>query len=323
MSSVIDQFGCFVSPKPHIANVEENEIHGPMLFLYRSYFPDTGGDGAHRGGRAAGTAWTPHGVDRLRCSLTSHGVDVPVSFGQFGGWPGVCSAAMVVHGSDVRQRWADGELPLALEDISEPLDLDALGGEVQVLEAKEDEMPVLPGDVVQYTWQGGGGYGDPLQREVEEVECDIRDGIISAARAETVYGVVPGESAREIEMRRERLRKSRLETADVPANAAGTRAPGQLLTQLGSGLVVARTKDGAMQFECSCGHSFCDSHDNWKTYAATHSISADELPSGMRVHPTLELVEYLCPSCGRRHALDVKERDEPVLQDLKVLSWSA
>ena len=183
MSSVIDQFGCFVSPKPHIANVEENEIHGPMLFLYRSYFPDTGGDGAHRGGRAAGTAWTPHGVDRLRCSLTSHGVDVPVSFGQFGGWPGVCSAAMVVHGSDVRQRWADGELPLALEDISEPLDLDALGGEVQVLEAKEDEMPVLPGDVVQYTWQGGGGYGDPLQREVEEVECDIRDGIISAARA--------------------------------------------------------------------------------------------------------------------------------------------
>ena len=317
----IDQSGCFVSPKPHIANVEENEIHGPMLFLYRSYFPDTGGDGAHRGGRAAGTAWTPHGVDRLRCSLTSHGVDVPVSFGQFGGWPGVCSAAMVVHGSDVRQRWADGELPLALEDISEPLDLDALGGEVQVLEAKEDEMPVLPGDVVQYTWQGGGGYGDPLQREVEEVECDIRDGIISAARAETVYGVVLGESANETEVRRERVRKSRLETADVPEKAAETRAPGQLLTQLGSGLVVARTKQGAMQFECSCGHTFCDSLDNWKTYAATRSIGSDERPAGMRVHPTLELVEYLCPACGRRHALDVKERNEPVLQDLKVFSW--
>ncbi|MFT6368125.1 MAG: N-methylhydantoinase B, partial [Bacteroidia bacterium] len=93
----IDQAGCFVSPRPHIPNIEYNEMHSPMLFLYRSFFPDTGGDGEHRGGRAAGTAWTPHGVERLRCSLTSHGVEVPISYGQFGAYPGVCSNAMIIH----------------------------------------------------------------------------------------------------------------------------------------------------------------------------------------------------------------------------------
>ena len=74
----IDQSGAPTAPRPHIANVESNELHGPMLFLYRAFFPDTGGDGALRGGRAAGTAWTPHGVDRLRNSVTAHGVEVPV-----------------------------------------------------------------------------------------------------------------------------------------------------------------------------------------------------------------------------------------------------
>ena len=156
----LDQTGCFVSPRPHIPNIEYNEIHSPMLFLYRSFFPDTGGDGEQRGGRAAGTAWTPHGVERLRCSLTSHGVEVPISYGQFGGFPGVCSNAMIIHESDIRSKYAQGELPLKLEDVLAPIDLDELGGQPQVLAAKQDELPLFPGDIVQYTWQGGGGYGD-------------------------------------------------------------------------------------------------------------------------------------------------------------------
>ena len=51
----------------------------PVLYLYRSFFRDSGGDGAWRGGRAAGLAFTPHGVERLRCTLTTQGVEVPVS----------------------------------------------------------------------------------------------------------------------------------------------------------------------------------------------------------------------------------------------------
>ena len=108
----IDQSGALVAPRPHIANVETNELHGPMLFLFRSFFRDTGGDGTYRGGRAAGTAWTPYGVERLRNSVTAHGVQVPVSFGQFGGWPGVCNRQLVARGTLVGELLSAGELTL-------------------------------------------------------------------------------------------------------------------------------------------------------------------------------------------------------------------
>ena len=320
----LDQAGCFVSPKPHIANIEGNEIHGPMLFLYRSFFSDTGGDGAHRGGRAAGTAWTPHGVERLRSSLTSHGVEVPVSFGQFGGWPGVCSAAMIVHGTQVRDKWEEGRLPLTLEDIGSPIDLDELGGDVQVLEAKQDELPILPGDVVQYTWQGGGGYGDPLERAPDRVVRDVELGIISAERAESVYGVVAGEPIAESTARRDAMRRARLARAESPSGNGGSMAEnGQVLASFGSGLAIYRDSSGAMRFACDCGHAFGGSAGNWKEHAARHRLGPDERPPGIRVHATLELAEYLCPACGRRHAMDVEERGQGPLHDLKITGWPA
>jgi N-methylhydantoinase B len=37
---------------------------------------------------------------------------------------------------------------------------------------------------------GGGGYGDPLDREPQRVQIDVREGILSRERAASVYGVV-------------------------------------------------------------------------------------------------------------------------------------
>lgn len=317
----MDQAGCFVSPRPHIPNIEYNEIHSPQLFLYRSFFPDSGGDGRQRGGRAAGTAWTPHGVDRLRCSLTSHGVEVPISYGQFGGWPGVCSRAMIIHKSEVSRCFASGELPLVLEDVCNPIDLEAIGGRVQILEAKQDEMPLFPGDIVQYTWQRGGAYGDPLERKVEKVVEDVDADIITAKRALEMYGVVPGEDASVTEQRRNQLKKDRLGNANQGQEKAESLPQGTVLTQFGSGLVLSQTEQEKLQFECKCGHVFCSAQENWKEYAAYHSMEEDELPKGIKLHTSMELVEYLCPACGQRHSLDVKERDTPPLHDLKITRW--
>jgi N-methylhydantoinase B len=319
----IDQSGCFVSPRPHVANIESNEANGPMLFLYRSFFPDSGGDGEHRGGRAAGTAWTPHGVDRLRCSLTSHGVEVPISYGQFGGMPGACSTAMIVHDSDVKERWGSGELPLVLEDISTPIDLEKLGGEVQVLAAKQDELPLFPGDVVQYTFQGGGGYGDPLVRNIDSVLKDIALGHISTTRAKEVYGVVIDESVEQTEARRQQLRQARLTKAQKPeqTSASGSKN-GSLLSRFGSGLLLTQSDNNGLQFECDCGHVFCNAELNWKEYAALNCIEGKALPPQLKVHETLELVEYFCPICGIQHAVDVKEKDQPILHDLKISNWA-
>jgi N-methylhydantoinase B len=300
----IDQSGALVAPRPHIANVESNEMHGPMLFLYRAFFPDTGGDGAFRGGRAAGTAWTPHGVARLRNSVTAHGVEVPVSYGQLGGWPGVCSRQMIVRGTRVHELLAAGELPLDTGNALAPLDVDALGGEVELLEAKVPEFGLVPGDVLQYTWQGGGGYGDPLERDSALVERDVELGIVTPERAAAVYGV-PGD--------REAMRRARLARAEAPERA-GTGVRGEHVTAIGLFLVLARW-DGGLQVECACGQVLSCAEESWKAGAASRRLDGGDLPLGIVVHPALELVQYLCPACGRQHAVEVKERGEPPLPD--------
>ncbi|MCD4716982.1 MAG: hydantoinase B/oxoprolinase family protein [Desulfobacterales bacterium] len=49
---------------------------------------------------------------------------------------------------------------------------------------------VGPGDVVTMDAAGGGGFGDPLEREPELVENDVADGYVSIERAREDYGVV-------------------------------------------------------------------------------------------------------------------------------------
>ncbi len=49
---------------------------------------------------------------------------------------------------------------------------------------------VQAGDVLITKGIGGGGWGNPLEREVEKVRKDVRDGLISLQRAREVYGVV-------------------------------------------------------------------------------------------------------------------------------------
>src|SRR5512139_536387 len=46
-----------------------------------------------------------------------------------------------------------------------------------------------PGDAVTIDAAGGGGYGNPLERDPEMVETDIREGYVSAEKAREYYGV--------------------------------------------------------------------------------------------------------------------------------------
>jgi N-methylhydantoinase B len=213
---------------------------------------------------------------------------------------------MLVYGTRIYELLAEGEQPLALESLREPLDLGRLGGDVRELEAKVDEFELSPGDVVQYTWQGGGGYGDPLDRDPEAVVRDVEEGVITDVRARDVYGLGAD---------RDSLRRARLECAQPPARAGG-RVQGEPVATVGLAFVLARAD--RLQLECACGHVFCTADENWKDYAAWRRLDADELPPGMRVHAELEVVQFLCPACGRQHAVDVKERGEPPLQDFRL-----
>jgi N-methylhydantoinase B len=82
----------------------------------------------------------------------------------------------------------------------------------------ERVLPTLPmesvalrrGDVFRMTLAGGGGYGDPLEREPGRVLEDYLDEKVTLAHAREEYGVViDAETARVDEAATERLRERR------------------------------------------------------------------------------------------------------------------
>lgn len=61
-------------------------------------------------------------------------------------------------------------------------------GEFEVL--KTTGIPLAEGDIVIGIAGGGGGYGDPLERDIEAVHEDVVNGYVSAERARLDYGVM-------------------------------------------------------------------------------------------------------------------------------------
>jgi N-methylhydantoinase B len=58
------------------------------------------------------------------------------------------------------------------------------------LPGKVSGFPLAEGDLVVMETSGGGGYGDPLDRDPEAVARDVVEGSITRAVAEESYGVV-------------------------------------------------------------------------------------------------------------------------------------
>jgi N-methylhydantoinase B len=52
------------------------------------------------------------------------------------------------------------------------------------------DVELAPGEWVRGLESGGGGYGDPLDRDPETVRLDVLDGWITASSAREDYGVV-------------------------------------------------------------------------------------------------------------------------------------
>ncbi len=76
------------------------------------------------------------------------------------------------------------------------LDLDT--DEARHIQFSREGIPVKAGDVIRVTTPGGGGWGDPLERELEAVRLDVLRGLVSIESAERDYGVVLGERRGEL-----------------------------------------------------------------------------------------------------------------------------
>ncbi|MFB6255266.1 MAG: hydantoinase B/oxoprolinase family protein, partial [Haloplanus sp.] len=88
--------------------------------------------------------------------------------------------------------------------------------------ASKSTTALEPGEVVSVQTPGGGGYGDPTERDPDAVLADVRDGKVSVENARVEYGVVIEDGQVDeaaTSERRERLRDT--DRADEPTGQNG------------------------------------------------------------------------------------------------------
>jgi N-methylhydantoinase B len=66
---------------------------------------------------------------------------------------------------------------------------------------------------------------------------------------------------------------------------------------------------------CKCGCGFGDADKNWKEQAAVLRVGASVAGPRRKLHGELEMVEFICPSCGTLLSVDIKRRDDPFICD--------
>ncbi|MBM3679031.1 MAG: hydantoinase B/oxoprolinase family protein, partial [Actinobacteria bacterium] len=137
--------------------VEVAESEFPIVVERYGLVPDSGGPGRRRGGLAIERVWrclTPDTSLIVRSDRCAH-----PPYGLAGGEPGALSAN-VLHTATGEVRELPGMFSTTIE----------------------------AGDVYGHRTAGGGGFGDPFEREPELVAADVVDGKVSVATAADRYG---------------------------------------------------------------------------------------------------------------------------------------
>jgi N-methylhydantoinase B len=174
----IDVGGVFANPISRMANVETLEATFPVRYLFRRRRIDSGGPGKYRGGTGMEMALVAHDAPDggLHFVISGKGQKHAMSDGLCGGYPGARNRYFRVPGSavaDVQFGAADSQIP---------------AGETE--EVSWGVYPLMGRDALYIAWNGGGGYGDPLQRNPAAVLRDVRDRLVSAEAARAIYGAV-------------------------------------------------------------------------------------------------------------------------------------
>ncbi len=141
-------------------SVEMHESIDPFLLRAHEYRADSGGAGRWRGGCGVDYVFEVYGEDCISAVTGDGNREATRAFGQAGGLPGVQNL----------------------------LYLDLPDGSRTVAESKMVyEMPA--GTVFHVYSAGGGGWGDPHERDPQAVLQDVRNGIVTIDKAQRDYGV--------------------------------------------------------------------------------------------------------------------------------------
>lgn len=144
-----------------LESVELTELSTPFLIWDVGVIPDSGGVGKWRGAVGHYHRIQPR-KHNMRIITFGTGVNHPPR-GVAGGKDG-----------KLARHWVEKH---------------GTGAFVQELKNAENSLIWEDEEWVAYA-QGGGGYGDPLERDPEQVRFDARNGFISLEAAEKMYGVV-------------------------------------------------------------------------------------------------------------------------------------
>ena len=173
--------------------------------------------------------------------------------------------------------------------------IEAVDGGVRAVACHQQGVPLHDGEIFTMRICSGGGWGDPLDRAIEAVERDVREGRLTAEEALQIYGVVVGDSAgsesRRAELLRERLARATpaskpvvMPVRDVKRDCRmlypGVSAQDGFAVSMRSGAVLAKRPDHWTE-GCPRVHRF--------------------LPSDSSV----DIVAYLDPVTGHALAVDV------------------
>ncbi len=194
--------------KNMIANVESTEMLYPILYLWRSEMTDSAGPGRFRGGSGLSDALIAWGAESLVDVNLGIGAEQRGSLGLSGGYPGGNTPATLIRGADVPANFfAVGRLPGGPADVDgERVPVPVKG--VISFDKHDVLMGVMSG--------GGGGFGDPIDRDPAAVLRDVIDGYVSTRAARDVYGVVLDDAGEgvleaETEQLRKNIRNDRIE----------------------------------------------------------------------------------------------------------------
>ena len=171
---------------PGFTNVPNEfiEAYFPLRIVKYEPIADSGGAGLHRGGNGLSVAYE-FLVDGDIAVHDDRWLTYP--WGVRGGDPGMRSTKRIAR-ADGTEEW---------------------------LPAKCDGVSVKEGDVLYFNTWGGGGWGNPLERDADLVAFDVRRGIVSHDGAKR-YGVVLGADGSVDSSATEKLR------ADMEANKVDT-----------------------------------------------------------------------------------------------------
>ncbi|MGA2395401.1 MAG: hydantoinase B/oxoprolinase family protein [Candidatus Lustribacter sp.] len=295
-----------------ISNVESLELDLPIMYLQRRWGADTGGAGHRRGGSSILSIYKPH---RAKPTFQRLGFrwEVPDAIGLFGGLPGSQMGSELLRKTDVPQTLAGGHIP----------EFDEVKGERYVLPPQRPMAMVLDtDDLVRANPPGPAGWGDPLERSLDDLEIDLRFHDVSPAAAERLYGCAfdargaldPAATVqRRAALREERKAWPKRKTRPAPpATALQTRY------HMGDALAIEQDVTGAHWTVCSCGYAIAPAAENWREYAAWCRAEPDDIGVDMMVNECLDVRRYACPGCGRLHAVDLCRKTDPDPHDIRL-----